>query len=361
MTAAACAAPAAACVARRGTRWRRPGSAADSVASTDRPAAARVERRCRGCRAFKRALPVSADWVVAQPQGGKGAGGTPGSSGGRRALPGCWAIPEGDAAQAASGAGPAAGPASEAGHRLRDAGAPTCSGSACIGVWARGACTAALPVCGRAGGGGGAEFRTPSGGRGAAQAPPVAVRAPHLHSRRHTVEAGRRAGRCNQPASYVLLLHSPGAAQALDAPAPLRADLGSARERLEAAGRRAGARHEGRAGNAHAIVCAPRRSNCRTICQLAAFDWPSGSPAPPRHSRSLTALLAQQPHYSGSCRRSRAAVGQPAELQQRLQARPPPRGAAHTHAAARCRPRSRRPHSPGRLRLNPGGAAAARR
>ena len=111
---------------------------------------------------------------------------------------------------------------------------------------------------GRAGGGGGAEFRTPSGGRGAAQAPPVAFQASHLYTRRHPVEAGRRAGRCNQPASYVLLLHGPGAAQALDAPAPLCADLGSARERLEAAGRGAGARHEGRArGCSRNRVCPP--------------------------------------------------------------------------------------------------------
>ena len=56
-TAAACAAPAVACVARRGTRWHRPGPAAGSVVSRGRPAAVRVEGRCRGCRSFKRALP----------------------------------------------------------------------------------------------------------------------------------------------------------------------------------------------------------------------------------------------------------------------------------------------------------------
>lgn len=93
------------------------------------------------------------------PQGGAGRGGKgapkrKGSQAARRPPPSCWP----DHSRMLRRWAPQPCPM-EAGMRMsRGCGVPTCSGGACMGVCERSTCTAALRVCRRARGDGGAEF-----------------------------------------------------------------------------------------------------------------------------------------------------------------------------------------------------------
>lgn len=197
-----------------------------------------------------------------------------------------------------------------------------------MGVWARGACTAALRVWEGQGEAAGRSFAHPAAGGAPHRLRQSLSRLPTCTPDDTRLRQGGEQAAATSPPR----MSSSSMALGLRKPWMLRPRFvqiwvarGSAWRRQEEERERA--MRDGQ-GDAHAIVCAPRRSNCRTVCQLAGSDWPSGSPAPRpalsfahRPACTATPLLelmqANPGSHGAACRAATAAPGAPIAARRR--------------------------------------------